>query len=154
MSGGGLRARETQNPKQAPGSELSAQSLMRGLNPQTVRSWPELKSDAQPTEPPRRPKDVCVSLDWWLMHIPNLLLFLLGKCSHLFCQVCHEESLWQHCVDQNLGRFLVSLLLFHYLVYFHLLQAYSLNHLFLITDLRSSWNILIFFYFLKADELW
>ena len=30
--------RETQNTKQAPGSELSAQSLMWGSNPQTVRS--------------------------------------------------------------------------------------------------------------------
>ena len=32
------RERETQNPKQAPGSEPSAQSLTRGLNPPTVRS--------------------------------------------------------------------------------------------------------------------
>ena len=32
------RERETQNLKQAPGSELSAQSLMRGSNSQTVRS--------------------------------------------------------------------------------------------------------------------
>ena len=32
------RARETQNLRQAPGSELSAQSLMRGSNSQTVRS--------------------------------------------------------------------------------------------------------------------
>ena len=32
------REREIQNPKQASGSELSAQSLMRGPNPQTVRS--------------------------------------------------------------------------------------------------------------------
>ena len=30
--------RETQNPKQIPGSELSAQNLMRGLNSQTMRS--------------------------------------------------------------------------------------------------------------------
>ena len=30
--------RETQNPKQAPGSELSAQNQMWGSNPQTVRS--------------------------------------------------------------------------------------------------------------------
>ena len=30
---GGQRDRETQNPKQGPGSELSAQSLMRGSNP-------------------------------------------------------------------------------------------------------------------------
>ena len=40
------RERETENRKQAPGSELSAQSLMWGLNSQTVRSWPELKSAA------------------------------------------------------------------------------------------------------------
>ena len=32
------RERETQNAKQAPGSELSAQSLTWGSNPQTVRS--------------------------------------------------------------------------------------------------------------------
>ena len=36
--GEGQRKRETQNPKQAPGSELSVQSPSRGLNPRTVRS--------------------------------------------------------------------------------------------------------------------
>ena len=30
--GEGKKERETQNPKQAPGSKLSAQSLMRGSN--------------------------------------------------------------------------------------------------------------------------
>ena len=40
-AGEGQRERETQNPKQAPGSELSARSPTRGSNPQTVRSWPE-----------------------------------------------------------------------------------------------------------------
>ena len=49
------RERETQNPKRAPGSELSAQSPMQGLNSRTSRSQPEPKSDAQPTGPPRRP---------------------------------------------------------------------------------------------------
>ena len=53
--GGAERERERQNQKQAPGSELAAQSPTRGLNSQTVRSWPEPKSDAQPTEPPRHP---------------------------------------------------------------------------------------------------
>ena len=53
--------RETQNRKQTPGSELSAQSPMRGSNSQTARSGPEPKSDAQPTEPPRCPK--CVKLN-------------------------------------------------------------------------------------------
>ena len=49
------KERETQYPKQAPGSELSAQSSMWGLNPWTVRSWSEPKSNAQPTEPARSP---------------------------------------------------------------------------------------------------
>ena len=31
-------------------------SLMQGLNSPTVRSRPEPKMDAQPTEPPRRPR--------------------------------------------------------------------------------------------------
>ena len=39
-TGEGQRERETQNRKQAPGSEPSAQSPMRGSNPRTVRSWP------------------------------------------------------------------------------------------------------------------
>ena len=34
------RERETQNLKQAPGSELSAKSRTPGLNPGTLRSWP------------------------------------------------------------------------------------------------------------------
>ena len=33
--GGAERERDTQNLKQAPGSELSAQSLMQGSNPET-----------------------------------------------------------------------------------------------------------------------
>ena len=40
------RERETQNLKKAPGSKLSAQSPMQGLNSQTMRSGPEPKSDA------------------------------------------------------------------------------------------------------------
>ena len=44
-----LRERETEtereNPKQAPGSELSAQSPTRGPNSRTKRPWPDLKLD-------------------------------------------------------------------------------------------------------------
>ena len=50
------RERETQNLKQVAGSELSAQSPMWGSNPQRARSWPELRSDAQSTEPSRLPE--------------------------------------------------------------------------------------------------
>ena len=38
QAGKGQGERETQNLKQAPGSELFPQSLMRGLNSQTARS--------------------------------------------------------------------------------------------------------------------
>ena len=44
--GEGQGERETQNPKQAPGSEPSTQSPSRGLNSRTERSRPELKLDA------------------------------------------------------------------------------------------------------------
>ena len=56
----GQKESEIQNLKQAPGCKLSAQSLTRGLNSQTVRSWPEPKSDAQPTEPPRCPTEYVI----------------------------------------------------------------------------------------------
>ena len=53
--GWGQRERETQNLKQAPGSEVSAQSPTRVLNSQAMRSWHKLKWDSQPTEPLRHP---------------------------------------------------------------------------------------------------
>ena len=53
----GKRERETQNVKQALGSELLAQSLTQGSNSGTLRSWPESKLDTQPTEPPRHPRN-------------------------------------------------------------------------------------------------
>ena len=48
--GEGQRERETQDLKQAPGSELSVQGPTQGLNPQTVR--PKVR---HLTEPPRHP---------------------------------------------------------------------------------------------------
>ena len=51
---GRSRERERETESEA-GSALSAQSSMWGLNPWTVRSWPELKSDVQPAEPLRHP---------------------------------------------------------------------------------------------------
>ena len=55
MSGEGRRERETQNSRQAPGSELSAQSLTRGLKSSTARSWPEPKSDTYRLSHPGAP---------------------------------------------------------------------------------------------------
>ena len=60
-AGEGQREGETQNPKEAPGSELSAQSLTPGSSPRIARSWPEPKLGTWQTEPPRRP------WTWWVL---------------------------------------------------------------------------------------
>ena len=65
----GQRTRETQNPKQTPGSELSAQSPTRGLNPQTERSWPELKSVANRLSHPGTP----MCFEFYQMYLLHLL---------------------------------------------------------------------------------
>ena len=52
VSKGGVE-REGDRESEA-GSVLIAETPMPGSNSRTVRSRPELKSDAQPTEPPRR----------------------------------------------------------------------------------------------------
>ena len=79
------RDRETQNPKQAPGSEPSAHSLMWDLNSWTMRSWPEPKSDAQLTEPSRAPLGV--------LSIPTIMRIFL-----------HLEQWSRNCSD-NYGYF-------------------------------------------------
>ena len=58
----GQREKEIQDLKQAPGSELSAQSPMWASNPRTLRSLAELKSAAQQSEPPRHSRKALVSL--------------------------------------------------------------------------------------------
>ena len=63
------RVRETQNLKEALGSELSAQSLMWGLNPPAVRSWPEPKSETQLTEPPRCPGDTDIYTELFMQTV-------------------------------------------------------------------------------------
>ena len=76
---GRVRERETQNLKQAPGSDLSAQSPTRRSNSRTARPWPEPKSAAYLTEPPRRPN--CLYL---LQSLDSRIIFavitkILGK---------------------------------------------------------------------------
>ena len=51
----GQRERETQNRKQAPDSELSAQSPTRGSNPRTARWRPELNRTLNRLSPPGAP---------------------------------------------------------------------------------------------------
>ena len=89
--GEGLRERETQNPKQAPGSELSAQSPTQGSNSQTVRSWPEPKSVAQPTEPPRRPSHIFLFACFVFLY--NTIYFQTSARSQMYISVSlHKEN--------------------------------------------------------------
>ena len=72
------RERETQYPKQAPGSELSGQSPTWASNSWTVKSWPESKSDTQPTEShPGAP------VTWWFYCSEN------NFWSQTFWKSCH-----------------------------------------------------------------
>ena len=90
---GRVRERETQNLKQAPGSELSAQSPTRGSNSRTTRSWPELKSAAQPTEPPRRPR--LFKSQWYTF----LFQFISGgKVPELPLAIQHSRWMCSHIV--------------------------------------------------------
>ena len=57
-AGEGHRERETRNPKQAPGSELSAQSPMQGLNSQKVISDLSRSGTLNPLSHPGTPEDV------------------------------------------------------------------------------------------------
>ena len=61
-AGEGQRESETQNPKQAPGSELSAQSPTRGLNPLAVEivAWAEVgRLTDWATQAPQQPCFFC-----------------------------------------------------------------------------------------------
>ena len=81
---GRVRERGRQNLKQAPDSELSAQSPTRGWNSQTARSWPEPKSVAQPTEPPRHP--MCT------LNLTKMFLFLYSFLKCLFLRERERET--------------------------------------------------------------
>ena len=97
-TGKGQRKRETQNPKRAPGSELSAQSPTRSSNPQTVRSWPEQKSDAQTTELPRRPSRFFSSPKWNDSLLGQLCWDIKWvQAPRLFLDRCHllASGLWE-----------------------------------------------------------
>ena len=75
------REGETQNLKQAPGSELSAQSQTQDSNSQMARPWPEPKSEAQLTEPPR-----CLFCK----------SFLKGRYSFVDGFLCSAEAFYLH----------------------------------------------------------
>ena len=111
VSGLGQREREAQNPKQAPGSELSAQSLTWGSNSRAVRSWAEPKSDAQLTEPPRHPS--FFKLPYLKLNFPSITSLVvfpfiptkpkskfqrIHNPKYLQCLSGHFVMLFQQCV--------------------------------------------------------
>ena len=89
QAGEGQRERETQNPKQAPGSELSAQSPMRVSNSRTMRSWPELKSDTYRLSHPGAPifPNSLSSVIPWLPKTPCYF-----PPNHISSQIAYEKS--------------------------------------------------------------
>ena len=59
----GQRERETQNQKQAPGSEPSAQSPTRGPNSRTTRSWPGWSRTLNRLRHPGAPERIFFNID-------------------------------------------------------------------------------------------
>ena len=61
---------ETQNSKQPPYrlQTVSAEPDV-GLKLRRLRSWPEPKSDAQLTEPPKRPDPICILCGFFWIHL-------------------------------------------------------------------------------------
>ena len=125
VSGGEAeRERETQNPKQAPGSEWSAQSPTWGSNSRTARLWPEPKSVAQLTEPARH------SIHLILLHIFLSQLSCLNTCVENHLTISVRAYFWTlnsvvfisisiipipHCFDYC--NFVVSLEIWKHLVF-------------------------------------
>ena len=107
-AGEGQRKRGTQNLKQAPGSELPAQNS----NPQTVRSWPELKLKASLTEPPSRPHfgyflskkieylAIKLSREVWTLYTGNYKTFLK--------KIKDDLSKWKDVLCASTRRFMVT----------------------------------------------
>ena len=85
------RQRQRQNPKQAPGSRLSAHSPTRDSNAWTVRSWPKskIKTWTLTTEPPRCPEVM-------RFYIPDPFLTRVGSHKDRFQNTVSEMSLGQH----------------------------------------------------------
>ena len=94
-AGEGQREGETQNLKQVPGSELSAQSLTRGSNSQPARSWPEPKSD---------------TTDW------------ATQAPLAWCTFKSEMHLHNHLSGQVIDHFLISI---HYSDFYYQISVLS-----------------------------
>ena len=78
------RERETQNPKQASGSELTAQSPAKGLNSWTMSSWPEPKLYTQQLSHPEAPKIGSLDLIFWEETIYNNISYFYDLSIHYY----------------------------------------------------------------------
>ena len=108
------RERETQNPKWAPGSELSSQSLLWDSNSQTVRWWPELKSEAWPTESPN-----CPHLCFFRTHIQVILYVVSVSLCDLTHLASHPQgpSMLLHIAECSFSSWLKKISHFSYVYY-------------------------------------
>ena len=99
--------RESGDTQSEAGSRLRAVSTepMWGSNPQTARSWPEPKPDAQPTEPPRRPSNLIFNV-YITVHLWNTPLMTYHPdskyldCLYFFCITSdHRQNIFMWVVS-------------------------------------------------------
>ena len=99
--GEGQRERETQNRKQAPGSEPSAHSLTRGSNSRTARSWPGWSRTLNRLRHPGAPRKLSIlnnqyngiSLGFSFFWVTFLLSCLLSKLPGMHLLLCLSPSM-------------------------------------------------------------
>ena len=77
-AGEGQKERKAQNLKQTPGSELSAQSPMRGSNSQPSRSWPELNWLNHPSAPSTK-YFLLIKFDWSMFSFVTSVFGVVSK---------------------------------------------------------------------------
>ena len=92
------------------GSTLTTESLIWGSNSPTERSWPEPKSEAQPTELPRRPYNYILRLSFSSYICTTYFnsgeateYFVQGRCKGFF--ISHNAvswCWWYVCLVNNL----------------------------------------------------
>ena len=107
------RERETQNLKQAPSSELSAQNPVWGSNSWTARSWPEPKLDVWATQMPRDFSFFNVGVYSYRFPFQHCFLYipyLLASCIFIFI---HRKILVICFVISSLSPWLSALFNIH-----------------------------------------
>ena len=131
VSGEGQRERETGNLKQ-------------DSNPQTMRSWPGPKSDAQPTKPPRCPNPAFLGMKLMFWGSDSRVFFReLGvdpKVGTSWREELREASSYSGNDEKMIGGFQVE---WHVQIYILLCEEWSIGRKYGRREIGSQWMAVV-----------